>query len=171
MSYGDQGRLAVGFSASLTGGNLRATISDYLLRFPDLQFDAVEADAERRRNALQLRMFDVVISAADISEAGITKVPVWPERVSRKRESSWHRSFTAGGWPCGRRKRGSAQHTPGRAVPRRERRPPRLAGAAPTTPARQRRPQTRSCHYESERPARMAKAKDSRPERRRVSLR
>lgn len=81
MSYGEQGRLAVGFSSSLTGGNLRATISDYLLRFPDVQFDAVEADAERLRNALQLRMLDVVISAADISEAGITKASVWPERV------------------------------------------------------------------------------------------
>ncbi len=59
---------------------------------------------------------------------------------------------------------------PGRAVPRRERRPRRLAGAAPTTPARQRRPQTRSCHYRPERPAKMAKAKDSRPVRRRESL-
>ena len=108
MSYGDQGRLAVGFSASLTGGNLRATISDYLLRFPDLQFDAVEADAERRRNALQLRMFDVVISAADISEAGITKVPVWPERVSRKREvfmASLLHCWGMALWPEEKRKR------------------------------------------------------------------
>lgn len=81
MSYGDQGRLAVGFCSSLTGGNLRATIADYLLRFPDVQFDGVEADPERLRNALQLRMLDVAVTAADISEAGISKVPLWPERV------------------------------------------------------------------------------------------
>ena len=81
MSYGDQGRLAVGFSSSLTGGNLRGTIADYLLRFPNVQFDAVEADAERLRNALHLRMIDVAITAADISEAGIAKALVWPERV------------------------------------------------------------------------------------------
>lgn len=81
MSYGDQGRLAVGFSSSLTGGNLRASIADYLLRFPDVQFDGVEAEPERLRNALQLRMLDVAITAADISEPGITRVSLWPERV------------------------------------------------------------------------------------------
>ena len=81
MSYGDQGRLAVGFSSSLTGGNLRATIADYLLKFPDVQFDGVEDEPERLRNALHLRMLDVAVTAADISEPGITKVPLWPERV------------------------------------------------------------------------------------------
>jgi DNA-binding transcriptional LysR family regulator len=81
MSYGDQGRLAVGFSSSLTGGNLRATIADYLQKFPDVQFDGVEAEPERLRNALQLRMLDVAISAADISEEGIVRAPLWPERV------------------------------------------------------------------------------------------
>lgn len=81
MSYGDQGRLAVGFSSSLTGGNLRATIADYLQKFPDVQFDGVEAEPERLRNALQLRMLDVAITAADISEEGIVRAPLWPERV------------------------------------------------------------------------------------------
>ncbi len=81
MSYGDQGRLAVGFSASLTGGNLRAAVADYLLRFPDVQFDGVEAEAERLRNALHLRTLDVAITAGDISEPGIKKAALWPERV------------------------------------------------------------------------------------------
>lgn len=81
MSYGDQGRLAVGFSSSLTGGNLRAMIAEYLLRFPDVQFDGVEAEPERLRNALQLRMLDVAITAADISDTGIVKVALWPERA------------------------------------------------------------------------------------------
>jgi DNA-binding transcriptional LysR family regulator len=62
MSYGDQGRLAVGFSSSLTSGNLRATIADYLLRFPDVQFDGVEAEPDRLRHALQLRILDVAVS-------------------------------------------------------------------------------------------------------------
>lgn len=81
MSYGDQGRLAVGFSSSLSGGNLRATLADYLLKFPDVQFDGVEAEPERLRNALQLRMLDVAVAAADISDEGIVKAPLWPERV------------------------------------------------------------------------------------------
>src|SRR3546814_19560543 len=51
---------------------------------------------------------------------------------------------------------GPAQRVaPVRAVPRRERRAPRLAGAAQTTPARQRRPQTRLCNHHSERPGRI----------------
>jgi DNA-binding transcriptional LysR family regulator len=81
MSYGDQGRLAIGFSSSLTGGNLRAAIAEYLVRFPDVQFDALETESERLRNASHLRMLDAAISAADISEPGINKVPLWPERV------------------------------------------------------------------------------------------
>lgn len=81
MSYGDQGRLAVGFCSHLTGGNLRATIADYLLKYPDVQFDGVEAEPERLRNTLQLRMLDIAVTSADISESGITKVPLWPERV------------------------------------------------------------------------------------------
>ena len=81
MSYGDQGRLAVGFSSSLTGGNLRATIADYLQKFPEVQFDGVEAEPERLRKALQLRLLDVAITAADISEEGIVRAPLWPERI------------------------------------------------------------------------------------------
>lgn len=81
MSYGDQGRLAVGFCSSLVGGNLPATITDYLLKFPDVQFDGLEAESERLRNALQLRMLDVAVTAADISEVGIAKATLWPERV------------------------------------------------------------------------------------------
>lgn len=81
MSYGDQGRLAVGFSSALTGGNLRATIAEYMLKFTDVQFDGVEAEPERLRNALQLRMLDVAVTAADISEVGIGKALLWPERV------------------------------------------------------------------------------------------
>ena len=81
MSYGDQGRLAVGFSASLTGGNLRATIAEYLTRFPDVQFDALEAEPARLLNALQLRALDAAIVAADISEAGLKRASLWPERI------------------------------------------------------------------------------------------
>lgn len=43
VSYGEQGRLAVGYSSSLMAGNLKQTFSDYLVRFPDVQFDGVEA--------------------------------------------------------------------------------------------------------------------------------
>ena len=81
MSYGRQGRIAIGFGAALMGGNLHAVISDYLQRLPDVQFDAVEGEAERLRNALQLRMLDAAIVPADISDAGIRRASLWSERV------------------------------------------------------------------------------------------
>ena len=81
ISYGESGRLSVGFSSALSGGNLRATISDYLTRFPDVQFDGVETDPERLMSALQLRALDVAVVAADLSDTGLRRVSLWPERV------------------------------------------------------------------------------------------
>lgn len=81
MSYGNQGRLSVGFCSALVGGNLPATIADYLLQHPDVQFDANETKAEDLSHSLQLRMLDVAITASDISDTGIARISLWPERV------------------------------------------------------------------------------------------
>src|SRR3546814_19026242 len=49
VSYGEQGRLAIGFSSSLMTGNLRFAIGDYIGRYPDVQFDGIEGRSEERR--------------------------------------------------------------------------------------------------------------------------
>jgi DNA-binding transcriptional LysR family regulator len=74
VNYGQAGRISVGFSAALTTGNLRMAISDYLVRFPDVQFDGIEAGAEALLSGLQSR-------TADISDPGIRKRALWSERL------------------------------------------------------------------------------------------
>lgn len=47
VGYGEQGRLAVGYCSSLMAGHVKAAFSDYLTRFPDVQFDGVEGDPDK----------------------------------------------------------------------------------------------------------------------------
>jgi DNA-binding transcriptional LysR family regulator len=81
VSYGEQGRLAIGYSSSLTAGNLRHAFSDYLTRFPDVQFDGVEAGPDKLLNCLQSRTIDVAIAPSDIREDGISSRSLWSERL------------------------------------------------------------------------------------------
>src|SRR3546814_5101462 len=46
VSYGEKGRLAVGYSSSLMAGNLKKTFYEYLTRFPDVQFRSEEHTSE-----------------------------------------------------------------------------------------------------------------------------
>jgi DNA-binding transcriptional LysR family regulator len=81
VSYGEQGRLAIGYSSSLTAGHLRHAFSDYLTRFPDVQFDGVEAGPDKLLNCLQSRTIDVAIAPSDIREDGISSRSLWSERL------------------------------------------------------------------------------------------
>ena len=81
MRYGQQGRLAIGYSSPLIGGNLHASIGDYLNRYKDVQFDAVEKDPADLLNGLQLRTLDAAIVAADLSSAEIKQAFLWSERL------------------------------------------------------------------------------------------
>lgn len=81
VSYGEQGRLAVGYSSSLTAGNLRHAFSDYLTRFPDVQFDGVEAGPDKLLNCLQSRTIDVAVAPSEIREDGISSSSLWSERL------------------------------------------------------------------------------------------
>src|SRR3546814_19309730 len=81
VSYGEQGRLAVGYSSSLMAGNLKQTFSEYLTRFPDVQFDGEEAAPEKLLNALQSRTIDVAVAPAGIEESGILARSVWSDSL------------------------------------------------------------------------------------------
>jgi DNA-binding transcriptional LysR family regulator len=81
VSYGEEGRLAIGFSSSLMTGNLRLAIGDYIARYPDVQFDGVEGGTEKLFTGLQARIVDAAITPALITEAGITKRSLWTERL------------------------------------------------------------------------------------------
>lgn len=43
VSYGEEGRFTLGYCSSLMAGNLGMTISEFMQRHPDMQFDASEA--------------------------------------------------------------------------------------------------------------------------------
>jgi DNA-binding transcriptional LysR family regulator len=81
VSYGEQGRLAVGYSSSLTAGNLRHAFSDYLTRYPDVQFDGVEAGPDKLLNCVQLRTIDVSVAPSGMREDGISSRSLWSERL------------------------------------------------------------------------------------------
>ena len=81
VSYGEQGRLAIGFSSSLMTGNLRFAIGDYISRYPDVQFDGIEGSTEKLFAGLQARMVDAAITPAPIAEPGIARRNLWTERL------------------------------------------------------------------------------------------
>ncbi|MBL0923423.1 MAG: LysR family transcriptional regulator [Sphingomonadaceae bacterium] len=81
VSYGEEGRLAIGFSSSLMTGNLRFAIGDYIARYPDVQFDGVEGGTEKLLAGLQAHIVDAAITPALMAEPGITKRSLWTERL------------------------------------------------------------------------------------------
>lgn len=81
VKYGEVGRLVVGFSSSLTIGNLRTALGDFLDRFPDVQLDGVEAGTDKLLSGLQSRIIDIAIHADEIADSGISKRVLWSERL------------------------------------------------------------------------------------------
>ncbi len=81
VSYGLQGRIAVGYCSPLISGNLKLTFSDYLTRFPDVQFDGVEAGPEKLLNGLLSRTIDVAVAPIGLTEAGLKTRLLWSERL------------------------------------------------------------------------------------------
>lgn len=81
VSYGEQGRFAIGFSSSLMTGNLRFAIGDYIARYPDVQFDGIEGGTEKLFTGVQAHSIDAVITPTAMSEPGIDKRGLWTERL------------------------------------------------------------------------------------------
>lgn len=81
VSYGLRGRIAAGYCSPLLAGNLRVAISDYLTKFPDVQFDGVEAGLERLAHGLRSHTIDVAIAPIGHFEDGIISRNVWSEKI------------------------------------------------------------------------------------------
>jgi DNA-binding transcriptional LysR family regulator len=78
---GESGKLVVGFATSLSTGNLRRIISDFLARVPEVEFKAIETSSAQLRQGLERQEIDVVIVAANIGGDGISRRPLWGERI------------------------------------------------------------------------------------------
>lgn len=81
VSYGLHGRIAVGYCSTLMSGNLKLAFSDYLTRFPDVQFDGVEAGPEKLLYGLQSRTIDVAVAPIGLEEANLKSRKLWSERL------------------------------------------------------------------------------------------
>ena len=81
VSYGLQGRIAVGYCSPLMAGKLRLAISDYLTKFEDVQFDGIEAGLEKLFHGLHSHTIDVAVAPIGHREAGISSRRIWSERL------------------------------------------------------------------------------------------
>lgn len=81
VSYGLHGRITVGFCTSLMSGNLKLAISDYLTKFPDVQFDGEEVGPDELLHGLHLGTLDLAVAPIGLEEEGLVSRPAWAERI------------------------------------------------------------------------------------------
>ncbi|MEO6783590.1 MAG: LysR substrate-binding domain-containing protein [Bradyrhizobium sp.] len=78
---GEAGRLAVGFYTSLSAGNLRATLVDFRLRFPQVEVGMAERSRTRLVTALRNGALDIVIATGGSPLFDSRVLPLWSERI------------------------------------------------------------------------------------------
>ena len=81
-SQGGAGRLSMGFDASLSAGNLRATLLDFKHRVPSIELGLVEMSRSRLlMTALRNGTIDVVIATGEATQRNGGNLPLWSERI------------------------------------------------------------------------------------------
>jgi DNA-binding transcriptional LysR family regulator len=78
---GEVGRLAIGFYASLSAGNLRATLIDCAQRYPQIQVRMIESSRTRLTTALRNGAIDVAIVTGQTPLLDSQIMPLWSERI------------------------------------------------------------------------------------------
>lgn len=78
---GVAGRLTVGFYTSLSAGNLRATLTDFKQRFPDIELGMSERSRARLVAALQNGALDIAIVTGDAPIQDNRVLSLWSERT------------------------------------------------------------------------------------------
>jgi len=78
---GEAGYLSIGFYTSLSAGNLRATIAEFVKRFPEIKFCMVERPQAYLANALRNRTLDVAIITHGSPLLDTISLPLWDERT------------------------------------------------------------------------------------------
>jgi DNA-binding transcriptional LysR family regulator len=78
---GAAGILTVGFHTSLSAGNLRATLLDYVARYPDIHLDLIERDRCDLFHQIDMGALDIAIVAGELSHPATQTLPLWSERI------------------------------------------------------------------------------------------
>nr|WP_269769847.1 LysR substrate-binding domain-containing protein [Sphingomonas sp. TX0522] len=81
MDAGHSGRLGVGFSTSLTSGNMRALIMAIGDELPSLRVSFVEGDRARLSQALHARAIDFAVISGHVADIGLERQTLWGERL------------------------------------------------------------------------------------------
>jgi DNA-binding transcriptional LysR family regulator len=80
-SRGESGRLTIGVHASLSAGNLRATLVDHRHRFPDVETQLVDGSSDQLISDVASSAIDVAFVAENYPERDKKSLSVWSERV------------------------------------------------------------------------------------------
>src|SRR5262245_57832846 len=80
-SRGESGRLTIGVHASLSAGNLRATLIEYRRRFPDVEAYLVDGSSDQLICDLSSSAIDIAFVVEGNPRWDGKSLPVWAERV------------------------------------------------------------------------------------------
>ncbi|MFG1420017.1 LysR family transcriptional regulator [Xanthobacter sp. V0B-10] len=80
-SRGENGRLSIGIYASLSTGNMYATLAEHHRRFPEVEVHTVDGDHCQLMYALSINTVDVAVMTATRSGWDDRALPLWSERV------------------------------------------------------------------------------------------
>lgn len=78
---GESGRLTIGVHASLSAGNLRATLMEYRSHFPNVGLQLVDGSSDHLISDLASSVIDIAFIADDELKWDDKSLPVWSERV------------------------------------------------------------------------------------------
>lgn len=80
-SRGENGRLTIGIYASLSTGNMYATLVEHHLRFPEVEIHTVDGDHDQLVCSLNNDAVDIAVMTASRSGWDDLALPLWSERV------------------------------------------------------------------------------------------
>lgn len=78
---GESGRISIGFCTSLSVGNLRASLSEFKQRAPQVELATIERSRLRLTNSLRNGTVDIVIVPGQNLLVDSKRLPVWSERI------------------------------------------------------------------------------------------
>jgi DNA-binding transcriptional LysR family regulator len=78
---GTTGRIVVGWYASLSSGELRATLVDYAARYPAVTIRVVEGSRSRLISGLKSREIDIAIVSGKVDRMIGDAISLWSERI------------------------------------------------------------------------------------------
>ena len=78
---GESGRLALGFYTSFSAGNLRATLSEFGERHPEVKLCGFERDRKMLLAGIENGLLDIAIMIGDTAYPGLMSRSFWSERI------------------------------------------------------------------------------------------